>query len=64
MSLEETCLVLLRAFISRVFQLIRLKFFLLFCVFIIISQGCPLGILCRANLHANVGLLTRIKKDE
>ena len=37
------CLVLLRVFISRVFQLILLDFFLL-RVFIIMSQGCPLGL--------------------
>ena len=43
-SLKETCLVLLRTFVSRMLQLILLKFFLLFCVFMIISQGCPLGL--------------------
>ena len=44
-SLKETCLVLLRVIISRVFQLILFNFFfsILFCVLIIISEGCSLG---------------------
>ena len=35
---------------------------LLFCVFIVIRQGCPLGILLQSwtNLYAAVGMLTRI----
>ena len=42
-SLKETCPLLLRVIISRVFQLILFKCFLLFCVFIIKGQGCLLG---------------------
>ena len=42
MSLKESCLVLLRVFISRMFQLIL---FIVLCFYILkISQGCPLGL--------------------
>ena len=43
MSLKETCVVLLRSFLSHVFQLTLLKiFFIVLCS--IISQGCPFGL--------------------
>ena len=43
---DISCVVLLRAFISRVFQLIFVNLLVVFFfVFIIISQGSPLGFL-------------------
>ena len=48
----STCLDLLLAIISRVFQLIFVKllivFFFCVCVFIIISQDAPLGFLLQS----------------
>ena len=42
----------------RVFQLILVKLFKI--VYIIIRQGAPLGLSCRANLYSTLGLRTRI----
>ena len=46
----ETCLVLLLAIISRVFQLILVELLIVFfvCVFIIISQDAPLEFLLQS----------------
>ena len=49
-----SCLVLVLAIISHVFQLIHVKLFLI--VFIIICQGAPLGSYCRENLYSTMGL--------
>ena len=43
LCLKKTCLVLLLAIISRMFQLILVKL-LFFCVFIIIRQEVPLRV--------------------
>ena len=52
-----SCLVLLRAFISSVFKLIiPIHIFFFVCFYDSKSRGFH----CRANLYANVGLLTRI----
>ena len=53
-----SCLALLLEFVSRVFQLILVELSL---VYVIISQGPPLGFFYwRANLYATVDFLTRI----
>ena len=49
----ETCLVLLRAIISRVFQLLVVELLIVFvfvcvCVFIIIRRDAPLGFLLQS----------------
>ena len=50
------CLVLSRAIISRVFQLILVKLLIVFfcvCVFIIIRQDAPLGFLLQSKFVCN-----------
>ena len=55
-----SCLVLLRAFIICVFQLILLKFFNVLYFYTVIIQGSTLEFLRRTNLYANVSYLTGI----
>ena len=45
---------------NRNLALSLLTGFIVFCVFIMKSQGSPLGFYCGSILYANVGFLTRI----
>ena len=52
---QETCMVLLRASISRVFQLVLLKFFMIIIIVLCFYNNMSrlsLGSSCRANLYA------------